>query len=344
MLQNIASLVLLVTLICAEANAKSHYNLVELDELWTSFKKTYDKFYDDEIEDSYRRSILQNNLNYIQKHNIEADLGMHTYTLGVNEYADLTLDEYRKLLLGTRVPPFYNNTDSSNYIETYDEDWQSDSSVSDTVDWRAKGYVTPVKNQKSCGSCWAFSSTGSLEGQNFRKTGKLVSLSEQNLVDCSRAFGNQGCNGGWMSYAFNYVRSNNGIDTDSSYPYVGRDGTCRFTRSGVGAKCTGYKTIPAGNEVALQQAVATVGPISVAIDAGHASFQLYKSGVYNEPACTSRVNHAVLVVGYGTYGTNNYWLVKNSWGTSWGTNGYIMMSRNKRNQCAIASYGIYPTM
>jgi len=311
---------------------------VTLNEHWQLWKGTYNKQYSDG-EEHVRRAIWEDNLNKVQEHNLEADLGVHTYWLGMNAYADMTINEFVKVMNG------YNATMKtarpSRNTFTYDPSVK----LPDTVDWRTEGYVTPVKDQGQCGSCWAFSATGSLEGQHFKSTKSLVSLSEQNLVDCSRKQGNMGCNGGLMDQAFEYIKVNNGIDTEPSYPYQAADHPCRFKAADVGATDTGFTDIAAKDEMALQQAVATVGPISVAIDASHSSFQLYKRGVYNEPRCSqTNLDHGVLAVGYGAEADKDYWLVKNSWGKSWGTEGYIMMTRNKHNQCGIATASSYPTV
>lgn len=181
--------------------------------------------------------------------------------------------------------------------------------IPDSVDWRDKGYVTPVKDQGQCGSCWAFSAVASLEGQHFKATGKLVSLSEQNLVDCSGKFGNQGCSGGLMDQAFAYIKANKGIDTEASYPYKAVDSRCKFNPKTVGATVTGFTDIPLGDEDALTKAIATVGPISVAIDASHDSFQLYSSGIYNEPDCSSEaLDHGVTAVGYGSNSDGDFYM------------------------------------
>lgn len=190
-----------------------------------------------------------------------------------------------------------------------------------------------------------FLQTGALEGQHFRKTKKLVSLSEQNLVDCSTKYGNNGCNGGLMDNAFRYIKANGGIDTEQAYPYKAEDEKCHFARKAIGATDKGFVDIESENEDQLKAAVATVGPVSVAIDASHESFQLYSSGVYSDPECSSKeLDHGVLVVGYGTdeQTGQDYWLVKNSWGPSWGMEGYIKMARNQENQCGVATQASYP--
>jgi cathepsin L len=280
------------------------------------------------------------NVALIGQHNLEADLGLHTYTLGMNKYGDLTLKEFVKQMNGL------NRSSTVNFVGTCNQFVApANFKRPDAVDWRTKGYVTDVKDQGQCGSCWAFSTTGSLEGQHFAKTQQLVSLSEQNLVDCSQKYGNMGCNGGLMDSAFKYIKENMGVDTEAAYPYQARTLTCRFDATKVGATDSGCKDIKQLSEEDLQDAIATVGPVSVAIDAAHSSFQLYKSGVYNEAACSQQsLDHGVLAVGYGSLAGQDYYIVKNSWGLSWGNQGYIFMSRNKNNQCGISTLASYPTV
>jgi cathepsin L len=304
------------------------------------FKNVYAKVYNSVEEEANRRSIWEDNLAKIRQHNLEADMDVHTYTMGMNQFGDMTTEEFRKQMNGFKM----NSKIDSSEFDRHTFLPASNVVLPASVDWRTKGYVTPVKDQGQCGSCWAFSATGSLEGQTFAKTMKLPSLSEQNLVDCSGSFGNMGCSGGLMDYAFQYIKVNKGIDTEMSYPYEARNDKCRFKAANVGATDTGFMDIKAMNETDLQNAIATIGPISVAIDASHGSFQFYKSGVYNEPQCSAtQLDHGVLAVGYDTTSTSqDYYIVKNSWGTSWGSQGYIWMTRNKKNQCGIATMASYP--
>ncbi|XP_015927432.1 cathepsin L-like peptidase [Parasteatoda tepidariorum] len=307
----------------------------ELNEFWEAFKLIFNKSYNLKEELS-RRLIWEQKIADIVRHNLHADLGIHSYRRGINKLTDLKPEEYK------RLNGYRGQSNSIGNATT----WLSPMNVNipESIDWRAKGYVTEVKDQKQCGSCWAFSTTGSLEGQHFKKTGKLVSLSEQNLVDCSHDEGNYGCNGGWMDQGFQYVKVNHGIDTEKSYPYEAAEKNCHFRKRDIGATCTGYVDLPEGDEEALKKAVATVGPISVAINSA-GDFGSYSSGVYDVTFCPNTIadlTHGVLVVGYGTEGGKDYWLVKNSWGPSWGENGYIKMARNKNNQCGIATKASYP--
>jgi len=250
-------------------------------------------------------------------------------------------------MLGTR----YNRTNRASASSATFTRLPEHIKAPDSVDWRKEGAVTPVKNQGQCGSCWAFSTTGSLEGAHFRLTNKLVSLSEQQLVDCSAKFHNDGCNGGLMDNAFDYIKSIGGLDTEEEYPYHAKQAKCHFNKAHVAATCTGYVDVKSGDEDALRDAVATVGPVSIAIDATEDKFMLYKDGVFVDDGCSNGdedLDHGVLVVGYGNDATTmkgdsmDYWIVKNSWGPEWGEAGYIRMARNLKNMCGVATKASYP--
>ncbi|KAL2475220.1 KDEL-tailed cysteine endopeptidase CEP1 [Abeliophyllum distichum] len=231
------------------------------------------------------------------------------------------------------------------FCNTSSFSYENVTAVPSSMDWRKKGAVTGVKDQGQCGCCWAFSAVAAMEGINQLSTGKLISLSEQELVDCDTSE-DMGCNGGLMDNAFEFIIKNHGLTTESSYPYDGTDGTCNTKKeSSHAAKITGYEDVPANSESALLKAVAKQ-PVSVAIDASGSDFQFYSSGVFTGE-CGTDLDHGVTAVGYGTTtdGTK-YWLVKNSWGTSWGENGYIRMQRDidaEEGLCGIAMQASYPT-
>lgn len=334
--------ILIILLACiAATSALSFIDVIK--EEWHAFKLRHKKQYTSETEETFRLKIYAENRHKIAKHNQLYDLGKVTYRLAENAFTDMLHHEFVNTMNGfnrtnTILKGVENKLEGASFIEP------ANVRIPDSVDWRTLGAVTPVKDQGHCGSCWSFSTTGALEGQHFRKTKKLLSLSEQNLIDCSTSYGNQGCNGGLMDQAFQYIKDNGGIDTEKTYPYEGIDDTCHFSKKNVGATDKGFVDIPSGDEDSLKKALATIGPISVAIDASHESFQFYEQGVYYEPSCSSEaLDHGVLAVGYGTDedGTD-YWIVKNSWGTTWGDKGYVKMARNKDNHCGIATQASYP--
>ncbi|XP_049763553.1 procathepsin L-like [Schistocerca cancellata] len=329
-----------VMLLCIVSGAQAVAFFDLFLEEWNTFKLKHGKKYLTPIEKKIQNENFYGKQKRIAQHNAAFERREVSYQLELNNFGDLLAHEFvatyngfnkthnARLRVGIRgstfIPPA--NVNAPPYM-----------------DWRKHGAVTEVKNQGSCGSCWAFSSTGALEGEHFRKAGYLTSLSERNLIDCSHKYGNQGCNGGLMDQTFTFVRDNRGIDTEESYPYEGDD-KCRFKRIDVGADDTGFVDIPEGDEEQLKVAVATFGPISAPTDAGDHSFQFYSKGVYCEPQCSSEsLDHGVLVVGYGTTEDGvQYWLVKNSWESDWGEDGYIKMARNRDNNCGIASSASYP--
>ncbi|XP_048494090.1 ervatamin-B isoform X3 [Beta vulgaris subsp. vulgaris] len=261
------------------------------------------------------------------------------YDLSIMEksFADMTNEEFNSIFTGR----LKSRTPIKNHFPTNKTRHRLHLPIE--VDWRKKGAVTHVKDQGTCGSCWAFSAIAAVEGLHKIKTGKLFSLSEQELVDCDRG-DNLGCSGGYMELAFEYIRRNGGIASEKAYPYIGRDGKCNKHKAKHHAvKIKGYKTVRTNDEKSLQYAVAR-NPVSVAIDAGGYEFQLYDSGIFNGN-CGTSLNHGVTVIGYGEKKGIKYWIVKNSWGTAWGEDGYIRMNRDSSEEsglCGIAMDASYP--
>ncbi|CAF1377160.1 unnamed protein product [Adineta steineri] len=275
---------------------------ITINQQWKLWKNQFNKSYTN-VEERLRRMIWGKNLEIVEEHNRQADLGLHTYRLGMNQFSDLTNEEFVKLFKG------FHSKDIRKENQTF----------------------------------VAYSAVGSIEGAYAIKTSKLVSLSEQQLVDCSTKQGNMGCNGGLMTQSFEYLEEAGGIESEDTYPYKGHEETCTFNTSKVVVKVCGFVNISSGNEDALKQAVALIGPIATAVDASRTSFQMYQSGVYEEPQCSSdQPSHGIFIVGYGNESGKDYWLLKNSWGTDWGEQGYIKLIRNKNNECAIATMPSYP--
>ena len=329
-------LLLFAVSLLAAITAASSIN-VTMEE-WNLFKAKHGKVYsksEGSVEEKFRMKIYIQNKALIDRHNHLANLGHYSYFLKMNQFGDLFHSEVFAGLNG-----FSSQKSGVTFIKP--EGFEGPTQV----DWRTKGAVTGVKDHGMCGVLgdWAFSATGSLEGQHFRKTGRLVSLSEQNLLDCSygKKYLNHGCAYGRVDKAFEYIRDNHGLDTESSYPFnpnqTRSSEICKFDRASVGASVTGYVDLPKGDEEALAMAVAAHGPISVAVDSNPLSFLFYSHGIYDDAKCSSEnLTTDMLVVGYGP----DYWLVKNSWSTVWGMEGYIKMKRG-RNMCGISEMASYP--
>jgi len=326
-------LVLLSSCLFAATFAAQHYSEEEYRNSFLKWMQTHEKSYPHH-EFQKRYEIFRRNMDYIGQWNTRGE----SYTLALNKFADLTSKEFNTYYKGVKADVIAQ----PGLVSTTPTPVSLVGGVPASVDWRTKGIVTPVKNQGQCGSCWSFSTTGSVEGAHAQATSQLVSLSEQNLVDCSGNWGNEGCNGGWMTEAMNYIITNKGIDTESSYPYTAADGTCSFSSADVGSTLSSMVNVTSGDETDLMDKVA-VGPVSIAIDASAASFQFYSSGIYWSWECSNTtLDHGVLAVGYGSEGGEDFWIVKNSWGSDWGNNGYILMIRNWDNNCGVATMATLP--
>jgi len=315
----------LVVLAAVAANAA----LFSEETYQNSFSEWMVKFEKDYApEEFFRRfSTFRDNMDFVHNHNS----GNNTFQVELNKFADMTSGEFKVVYLGYNQAlryPATQSIESQVGVGAYPDG---------SLDWSAKGAVTPVKDQGQCGSCWAFSTTGSVEGVIQIAHGQLTSLSEQCLVDCAGSYGNLGCNGGLMDSAFKYVHAN-GLPTEASYPYKGVNGKCQTFTAAPNTHITSYSDVT-HTENALGASV-DGRPVSIAIEADQAGFQLYKSGVFSG-VCGKNLDHGVLLVGYGTDGTTPYWKVKNSWGTSWGEAGYIRMIRNE-DECGIANEPSYP--
>ncbi|KAF5189086.1 Senescence-specific cysteine protease sag39 [Thalictrum thalictroides] len=329
---------IILSLWACQAASRALHAEVSMLEKYEQWMALHGRVYNDATEKARRFEIFRKNVQYIESFN---RAGNRSYTLGVNGFADQTNEEFIAIRNGYKG--FCSPAKSSD-ASTFR--YEHVTAVPSSMDWRKKGAVTPIKDQGQCGSCWAFSAVAAMEGITQLKSGKLLSLSEQELVDCDTKGVDQGCEGGLMDDAFIFIQHNKGLATETTYPYAAADNTCNTKEAAShAADISGHEDVPANNEKALLKAVASQ-PISVAIDASGSDFQFYSSGVF-DGECGTELDHGVTAVGYGVSNDGTkYWLVKNSWGTEWGEKGYIRMQRDvsaKEGICGIAMEASYPT-
>ena len=321
----------------SEIKIEDPCNDLEVKHSFKKFKEKFNKNYKNKSEDNYRFRVFCKNKQKIDEVNNDPTA---TYELGVNEFSDLLFEEFANKYLMTdkiiEVPDSEDKEPPKRILMEFD------SSLPNSFDWRnTDGAVNPVRNQGDCGSCWAFSAVSSMENALWRAQNISVGLSEQELVDCSSEYGNGGCNGGWMTSAYRYVRDN-GISTELNYPYNGLTNDCRNNKKKRKPRysVTSFPSFPEG-VLNLQRAVVQ-GVVSIAYNVG-AEFQSYKSGVFNRTFtnCESTVNHGMNVVGYHIDAdpAKSYFIVRNSWGTNWGEQGYIKIVWGSGvGNCNLAKY------
>ncbi|XP_011194246.1 procathepsin L [Zeugodacus cucurbitae] len=301
---------------------------------FSEFKHAVNKSYMHTFDEFRSKKAFEENSNVVRQHNELFQKGERSYRLRTNIMADMNNVSYlRNFLRLLRSKRFGNEIDSESDIVGSSLNLQTP----EEIDWREKGFKTQSDNQQTCGSCYAFSIAESIEGQVFKRTGRVLNLSPQQIVDCSVSFGNQGCTGGSLRNTLKYLEATGGLMREKDYKYVSKKGKCQFAAELSVVNVTSWAVLPAKDEKSIEAAVAHIGPIPISINASPRTFQLYSDGVYDDISCSSdTVNHAMLVVGY----TKDYWILKNWWGQMWGEDGYMRLKRG-RNLCGIANYAAY---
>jgi len=295
------------------------------------FAVMHNKLYHSNAERIYRRSVWEKNLAMIEAYNNDP---AKPTTLAINQFGDLTVEE-RVALFGITT----QKSDGASRTHVFNPE----DDIPTSIDWRTKGAVTQVKDQGVCGSCWTFGSAAAFEGAYALHFGKLVEFSEQQILDCAYIEGDTGCDGGTAYAAYTWLMTTNGLAQETAYPYRMQDSYCKTVKQGV--QIATYVNVTSGDEMALQHAVATVGPVTVAINTKDPVWYFHTGdGVYDSDNCPGTLDdldHQVTVVGYGVQDGVDYWLVKNSYSPFWGAKGYIKMRRNHGNLCGIATQPDY---
>lgn len=329
---------LIVTLALVATGAAASAAPEEVKQAFKNFITKYDRKYSGPEEEARRFKIFEKTYNFIKEENAK----VKTFFLVINEFADQAGEEFNSTHFGMTAPPSGKLWAG---LPRLGVDHYSGAPLPESVDWVEKGAVNPVKNQGTCGSCWAFSTVAALEGAWQLKSGKLVSLSEQQLVDCVTE--ESGCSGGSMDPAFKYLKEHNAC-LESSYAYTQKKSpTCLESKTcKVGipkGEVTGFYDVPVDDTKALMEAVAQQ-PVSVGIEADQAAFQQYGGGIITKK-CGKNLDHGVVIVGYGTESGVDYWKVRNSWGDKWGEKGYVRIERGVKGdgECGIKAMASYPT-
>ncbi|XP_050367304.1 ervatamin-B-like [Argentina anserina] len=315
----------------ATSQALNEASIAEKYDQWMSM---YGRVYPNSEDKQRRFAIFKKNVEFVENFNKD---GNKTYKLGVNKFSDMTNEEFLRQRTGAKMPTNRSLTSSENTPFRY----QNLDDVPPQIDWRQNGAVTPIKDQGKCNSCWAFSAVAAVEGLIKIKTGKLLSLSEQQLVDCDQF--NRGCQPGRIDAAYDYIWDH-GLASEQDYPYFGSKGNCDTTKANkTVTRISGFTIAPQNDEDYRLKAVSRQ-PISIFIDASGAAFQHYSGGVFSGD-CGTNLCHTVAVVGYGTEQGTNYWILKNSWGESWGENGYMRILRSANppyGLCGINMVSLFP--